>query len=89
MKQILEKTLENKILPKKLDIIWNVTRICGCYCSICRVDAIQVIKRNDQLVLISGIRKEKTEYIPATEEISNIYVDAERELVKKRKRANF
>lgn len=28
--------------PQKLDIIWNLTRLCGWDCSICCVDAIQV-----------------------------------------------
>lgn len=28
--------------PPKLDIIWNLTRLCGWDCSICCVDAIQV-----------------------------------------------
>lgn len=80
--------MENKMFSKKLDIIWNVTRICGYYCSICCVDAIQVIKKKNQLVLISGLHKEKTEYMPATEE-SNIYVEAGKELAKNRRELFF
>lgn len=81
--------MENRMLPKKLDIIWNVTRICGYYCSICCVDAIQVIKRKNQLVLISGLHKEKTECIPATEKSSNIYIEAGKELAKRGRELSF
>lgn len=78
-----------KMLPKKLDIIWNVTRICGYYCSICCVDAIQVIKKNEQLILISGLNKEKKEYIPAKGKETSIYTQAGEELSRQGKELSF
>lgn len=38
---------------KKIDIIWNLTRICNWSCVICCVDAIQINNKKDVLKLIS------------------------------------
>src|SRR5436190_469675 len=39
------------ILPAKVDIIWNITKICSWDCAVCCVDADHVSKKNGSITM--------------------------------------
>jgi len=57
---------------RKIDIIYNITKICPWDCDICCVDAVQVTKKNNQIVIKQNSLKE-TEIIDIKNNDLNIY----------------
>ena len=39
------------VLPKKVDIIWNITKVCSWDCEICCVDADHVSRKNGSITM--------------------------------------
>lgn len=39
------------LLPKKIDIIWNVTKVCSWDCAVCCVDADHVSRKNGSITI--------------------------------------
>ena len=60
---------------RKIDIIYNITRVCPWDCAICCVDALHVKKKNNSLIIRSESLS-KEEIYPRLSEEENIYEKA-------------
>lgn len=55
-------------LPKKVDIIWNITKVCSWDCAVCCVDADHVSRKGDRIIISTdSLKTERSIQFNATE----------------------